>query len=147
MRLRDWLGTAVTIATAVLEHWLGETVAVAALTTAVVIVGGILWRRVSLLMSAPRANNCTKSYDVENRLVNYMGLMKGLAPIANANSVSTTNATFLAGLSKLPHQAGLGGDDPFGGSTWGTGERGYINECIDYINVIDGNLQSSGFMS
>ena len=51
MRLRDWLGTAFTIGAAVVEHLLGETVAVAALTAVVVVFGGILWRRVSLLMS------------------------------------------------------------------------------------------------
>jgi hypothetical protein len=100
MRLRNWIGTAATIITALLEHWLGETVAVAALTAAVVIFGGLLWRRVSLLMAAPQTGNCTKAYEIEGRLNNYIGLMKGLAPIANANSVSTTNATYLASLSK-----------------------------------------------
>jgi hypothetical protein len=148
VRLRDWAGTIVTVISAALEHWLGETMTVAALTAAVVVFGGILWRRVSVLMAAPQANNCTKAYAVEDRLVNYMGLMKGLAPIANANSVSTTNATFLAGLSKLPHQSGLA-DDPYNGAgpNWQTGERGYVNSSIDYINVIDGNLQSHGYMS
>jgi hypothetical protein len=146
MRLRDWLGTCATILSAVLEHWLGETMAVAALTVAVVVSGGILWRRVSVLMAAPQANNCTKSYDVEARLVNYMSIMAPLSPIVTANTPVNTNATFLAGLSKLPHQSGLA-DDPFSGSSWGSGERDYVNSSIDYINVIDGNLQSHGFMS
>lgn len=99
MRLRDWAGTAATITSAVLERWLGETLTVAALTAAVVVFGGILWRRVSILMAAPQPGNCTKAYAVEARLVNYMGLMAPLAPIVTANTPVNTNATFLAGLT------------------------------------------------
>lgn len=144
--LRRWIGTIATVLSAVFEHWLGETVTVAVLTAAVVIFGGILWRRVSMLMAAPQPNNCTKAYSVEDRLVNYMGLMKGLAPIANANAFSTTNATFLAGLSKLPHQSGMATDGNTG-STWATNERDFVNASIGYCNTLDADLQSNGFMS
>ncbi len=136
MRLRDWLGTAATIITALLEHWLGETVAVAALTAAVVIFGGLLWRRVSVLMAAPPTGNCTKAYEIEGRLNTYIGLMKGLAPIANANSVSTTNATFLATLTQM----GALPTDGNTGSSWATGERNYYNNLI-------GELISSKLMA
>jgi hypothetical protein len=147
MRLRDWLGTAATIATALLEHWLGETAAVAALTAAVVIFGGLLWRRVSLLMAAPQTGNCTKAYELEGRLNNYIGLMKGLAPIANANSVSTTNATFLAGLSQCGPQSYSAGNDGNTGSSWATGERGYINAASTSIDGVHGALVNHGFMA
>lgn len=100
-RLRDWLGTIVAVATAGVEHWLGETAAVAGLTALVVVCGGILWRRVSVLMAAPQANNCTKSYAVEERLVNYMAIMAPLAPLVTANTPTNTNATFLATLKKV----------------------------------------------
>lgn len=104
MKLRDLLGTLVTIAAAVVEHWLGETAAMAVLTAVVLVFGGLLWRRVSLLMARPQPHNCTKAYAVEQRLVGYMEIMAPLAPLVNANTPSNTNATFLASLSKLPNQ-------------------------------------------
>lgn len=149
-RLRDWAGAAVTIGTATVEHWLGETVAVAALTAVVVIFGGIVWRRVSMLMAAPRANNCTKAYDVENRLVNYMTIMAPLAPIVNANEFSTTNAAFLAALSKLPSQtdsnSNLSTSTPGGANAaWYSDVASCLNGVVDALNNLQSNLKSKDF--
>jgi hypothetical protein len=145
VRLRDWIGTAATISTAVVEHLLGETVAVAVLTVAVVVFGGILWRRVGLLMAAPRANNCTKAYAVEARLVNYMQIMDGLAPIATANSVFTTNATFLSQLAKLPHQTNANSTISTTAGTFTTAERTAFNGLVNAVNNLQSNLQGQNF--
>lgn len=57
-----------------------------------------------------------------------------------------SQTAFLAGLSKLPHQSGLA-TDGFTGPSWGSGERGYVNSSINYINALDADLQSNGYMS
>ena len=148
MRWKDWLGAAVTIVSAAVEHLLGETAAVAALTAAVVLAVGVLWRRVSVLMAAPRANNCTKAYAVEDRLVNYMQLMEGLAPIANANTGGiTTNATFLAALAKLPHQTTSNSSISNSNGNLSSGDAAAINGVIAAVNNLQTNLQSNKFES
>ena len=65
---------------------------------------------------------------------------------ALANFTGGPNTAFLAGLSKLNHLSGQPTDNNTG-STWATGERGYINNCVAWINNIDADLQNKGWMS
>jgi hypothetical protein len=60
--------------------------------------------------------------------------------------ISTSQASFLSGLRKLDHLSGQPADGNTG-STWATGERGYINNCVNWINNIDGDLQNKGWMN
>ena len=65
---------------------------------------------------------------------------------ALSSFTSGPQTTFLAGLSKLNHLSG----QPFDGNTgssWATGERGFINNCVQWINDIDGDLQNKGWMN
>ena len=65
---------------------------------------------------------------------------------ALSNFTSGPQTTFLAGLQKLNHLSGQAFDNNTG-STWATGERGYINNCVQWINDIDGDLQNKGYMN
>lgn len=65
---------------------------------------------------------------------------------ALSNFTSGPQTTFLAGLQKLNHLSG----QPFDNNTgpnWATGERGYINNCVQWIADIDGDLQNKGWMN
>jgi hypothetical protein len=151
-RFRDWLGMASTIVSAFVEHWLGETVAVAVLTAVVVIGGGILWRRVSMLMSSPRPGNCTKSYAVDKRLTDYINLMAPLSPIVTANKFATANASFLAGLSRLPHQTTSNGSitvsTPGGANAaWYSNVESVVDGVVNAVNTLQVNLQAGKFES
>jgi hypothetical protein len=57
-----------------------------------------------------------------------------------------TQTAFLSGLRKLNHLSGQPTDNNTG-STWATGERSYINNCVGWINDIDGDLQAKGWMN
>jgi hypothetical protein len=65
---------------------------------------------------------------------------------ALSNFTSGPQTTFLAGLQRLNHLTG----QPFDNNTgpnWATGERGYINNLVQYINDLDGDLQNKGYMN
>jgi hypothetical protein len=156
LRLRAWLGAAATIASAAVEHWLGETVAVAVLTAAVVLVVGVLWRRVSILMATGGSTNCAKAYDVDDRLSNYMTIMAPLSPIVVANASGGSNpgnAAFLAGLKQM--SAVTAGSSTFGGGAGCSTSTGDFNTTAindletlqDIPNNIISVLQGSGYMA
>lgn len=65
---------------------------------------------------------------------------------ALSNFTSGPQTTFLAGLSKLNHLSGQPFDNNTG-STWAQGERGYINNLVQYVNDLDGDLQNKGWMN
>jgi hypothetical protein len=65
---------------------------------------------------------------------------------ALSNFTSGPQAQFLAGLQKLNHLSGQPSDGNTG-STWAQGERGYINNCVQWINDIDGDMQNKGWMN
>jgi len=65
---------------------------------------------------------------------------------ALSNFSSGPQAQFLSGLQKLNHLSGQPFDNNTG-SSWATGERGYINNCVQWINDIDGDLQNKGWMN
>ena len=65
---------------------------------------------------------------------------------ALSNFDSGPQAQFLRGLQKLNHLSGQPSDGN-SGSTWATGERGYINNCVQWINDIDGDMQNKGWMN
>jgi hypothetical protein len=56
------------------------------------------------------------------------------------------NTSFLSGLEKLNHLAGQPADGNTG-PYWGTGERDFVNNCVGWINNIDGDLQNKGWMN
>jgi hypothetical protein len=60
--------------------------------------------------------------------------------------ITTSQAQFLSGLRKLDHLTGQPTDNNTG-SSWATGERGYINNCVNWINNIDGDMQNKGWMN
>ena len=78
--------------------------------------------------------------------------LDGLAAKVKADETAIwpllTNVTFLAGLGQMtfvplyPFP-----DDPFGGNNWGSGERGYVNQCIHAINDLIGKLERQGYMT
>jgi hypothetical protein len=145
-KLRVWLGPAVSVAVAWVEHGLGETVAVAVLTAVVVIAGGILWRRVSVLMATGGGTqNCTKAYAVEDRLVNYMHIMAPLSPIVTANTPVDTNATFLAALSKLADQTTTNTLIVNGNGNLSSADAAAINGVIAAVNNLQTHLQGDKF--
>lgn len=62
---------------------------------------------------------------------------------------NATNTAFLAGLSRMPSPSSpvpgsTGGWDPNTGSTWASGERGYINGLYDSLNAFYGWIRGSG---
>lgn len=59
----------------------------------------------------------------------------------------TTNTAFLASLTKCGSQIFAGADDNNTGSTWVTGERGYINDAKHSIDAIHNSLRNNGFMA
>ncbi len=65
---------------------------------------------------------------------------------ALSNFSSGPQAAFLAGLQKLNHLSGQPSDGNTG-STWATGERGYINNLVQFVNDLDGDLQNKGYMN
>ena len=65
---------------------------------------------------------------------------------ALSNFDSGPQAQFLRGLQKLNHLSGQPFDNNTG-SAWAQGERGYINNCVGWINDIDGDLQNKGWMN
>lgn len=65
---------------------------------------------------------------------------------ALSNFSSGPQAQFLSGLQKLNHLGGQPFDNNTG-SSWATGERGFINNCVQWINDIDGDLQNKGWMN
>jgi hypothetical protein len=152
MRLRDWLGTLATIISAVLEHWLGETVTVAALTAAVVVFGGILWRRMSILMAAPRANNCTKAYTVDQRLTDYIGIMAPLSPIVTANTPTDTNSTLISTFTQMAAisslgSTGAGGPGTSYSQTWANAVASALGGVFNTVNSILSELHSNKYMA
>jgi hypothetical protein len=87
-----------------------------------------------------------KSYETERRLnahlASYNANMTTLGPL-----LSSGNVAFLAALTKLPNQTTNNQTDPSTGSTWVTGERGYINGLVNAVNILQGHLQAHGFES
>jgi hypothetical protein len=65
---------------------------------------------------------------------------------ALANLDTTSNTAFLATLSQCGPQPDAGGDDPNTGSSWASGERGYVNNAINCANAIRNSLINHGFM-
>lgn len=65
---------------------------------------------------------------------------------ALSSFTSGPQTTFLAGLQKLNHLGGQPADNNTG-SSWANGERGYINNCVQWINDLDGDLQNKGYMN
>lgn len=61
--------------------------------------------------------------------------------------MNTAKATFLISLSQCGPQSDAGGTDGNTGSTWASGERGYINAAINAINAIHGSLVNHNFMA
>jgi hypothetical protein len=57
-----------------------------------------------------------------------------------------TQTAFLSGLRKLNHLSGQPFDNNTG-SSWATGERSYINNLVQYVNDLDGDLQNKGWMN
>ena len=78
--------------------------------------------------------------------------LDGLAAKVKADETAIrpllTNVTFLAGLHQMtvvplyPFPT-----DPYGGNLWGSGERDYINTCVNAINDLIGKLERQGFMT
>lgn len=126
---------------------------------------------VSLLlqMAAMAATNTAKTVSIENRtgdLETRVGnLEQGIFPNVSGGQVTLTGGgfvtlhcgalsqldnesqtAFLSGLQKLNHLSGQPADNNTG-STWVTGERGFINNCVGWINDIDGDLQAKGWMN
>lgn len=58
-----------------------------------------------------------------------------------------TQTGFLATLSQCANPGGNLPDDPSTGSTWASGERGYINGVIDRVNNVLNSLQNHNFMA
>lgn len=84
--------------------------------------------------------------------------VNNMAPIVAALSGLQGNAAFLASLSRLPSQttsnSDAGGHDNNTGSSWASGERGYVNNAIDAVNglvnavnILQQNLKNHGFES
>ena len=65
---------------------------------------------------------------------------------ALSSFTSGPQTTFLAGLQKLNHLSGQAFDNNTG-SSWASGERGYINACVQWINDFDGDAQNKGWMN
>ena len=79
--------------------------------------------------------------------------LDGLAAKVKADETAIrpllTNVTFLAGLNQmtaLPSSDYPIPTDPHGGNIWVSGERDYINNCVNAITDIVGKLQRQGFM-
>jgi hypothetical protein len=87
-----------------------------------------------------------KTYAIEQRLnalVTKVNSMKSsLLPIINAG-----NASFLSGLSMLPHQTTANAQDTNTGPYWITGERSYQADLATAVNNLQSNLQSHGYQS
>lgn len=66
---------------------------------------------------------------------------------ALSNLTSGPQTTFLATLSQCANPGGNLGTDPFTGSTWGSGERGYINDVIIRVNNVLNSLQNHNYMA
>ena len=61
------------------------------------------------------------------------------AVIANAKFLGALNQMTVLPEYTLP-------TDPYGGLQWGSGERDYINTCVNAINDLVGKLQRQGYM-
>jgi hypothetical protein len=149
-RLRDWAGTIVALATAGVEHWLGETAALAALAAIVAVFGGILWRRVSMLMATGGSRSCAKAYAVDQRLADYIDIMAPVSPIVVANQSSTVNAQFLAGLGQMGGISGypidtLDETTPGGANAaWYSNVASQLNAIITFVDTMYGEGQNKG---
>lgn len=122
-------------------------------------------------MTAMAAANTSKTVSVENRtgdLETRVGnLEQGIFPNVSGGSTITLDtqqgsvtlhcgalssfssgpqAQFLAALQKLNHLSGQPFDNNTG-SSWATGERGYTNNLVQWVNDIDGDLQNKGWMN
>lgn len=78
---------------------------------------------------------------------NNLGVNGGTVFWPGGVGISTSKATFLASLSQCGPQPDAGGTDGNTGSTWASGERGYINAAINAINAVHGSLVNHGFMA
>lgn len=156
--MRKLAGLVVSVIVALVEHWLGETITVAVLSCCMLIFAGIVWRRASLLMAAPRANNCTKSYEIEGRLDNYVTIMAALAPIVQANDAATLvqlapllpiaqagNAAFLSLLTQLPSQTASNSFITNSNSALTAGDEAAINGLVTAVNNLQSHLKSNNF--
>ena len=65
---------------------------------------------------------------------------------ALSSFTSGPQTTFLATLSQCAGPGGNLGTDPFTGSSWGSGERGYINDVIIRVNNVLNSLQAHNYM-
>ena len=124
------------------------------------------------LMAASGAPNTSKTYNVEQRtgdLETRVGnLEQGIFPNVSGGSTivldtqqgsvtlhcgalssftSGPQTTFLATLSQCANPGGDLTQDPSSGSTWATGERGYINNTIIRLNNVLNSFQNHNFMA
>jgi hypothetical protein len=87
-----------------------------------------------------------KTYALEQRLnalvTKVNAIKSALLPIINAG-----NASFLSGLSELPHQTTNNLLDTNTGPYWITGERSYQADLATAVNNLQSNLQGHGYQA
>lgn len=95
---------------------------------------------------AGMATSSIKSQTTETR-VNGLADRTAALESGKIGNVEFTNLTFLAGLKPLPSPSSptTGGSwDPNTGTTWGSGERGYINGLYGSLSTFYGWVRASG---
>lgn len=99
-------------------------------------------------VSSALATAASKGKSMEARidgLVLAVGTMHtALSPLISAGS---SQGTFLAGLSLLPHQTTSNAQDTNTGPYWVTGERSFQADLAQAVNNLQTNLQANGYQA